>query len=71
MLLFGYYTTRASKRQTGKENPMKEHKKKHKLVYPVPEIFPGASGLISVDPMGSYTGIPIVDEEPVQDADDL
>ena len=51
---------------------MKEHKKKHKLVYPVPEIFPGASGLISVDPMGSYTGIPADKGEiPVQDADDL
>ena len=49
---------------------MKEHKKKkHTLIYPVENSFSG--GLISLDPLGSYTGRPIIDEKPVQDADDL
>ena len=51
---------------------MKEHKKKkHTLVYPLENSFSGLGSLISLDPLGSYTGRPIIDEEPVQDADDL
>jgi len=47
-------------------------KKKNQLpnqpLLPVPGIF----GISPTDPLGSYTGIPVVpDETPVQDADDL
>ena len=41
---------------------------------PLPLNLVGLTPLVppfTTDPMGSYTGIPIVDEEPVQDADDL
>ena len=41
---------------------------------PLPLNLVGLTSLVppfTTDPMGSYTGIPIVDEEPVQDADDL
>ena len=49
---------------------MKDEKKKKMICVPV--ITPQGINSSVVDPMGSYTGVPIVPlEEPVQDADDL
>ena len=47
---------------------MKEKKQKHTVIPPMPQVntFP-----IETDPFGSYTGLSMDMEEPVQDADDL
>ncbi len=45
---------------------------KKATVYPIPEMPVNMLGRLSVDPLGSYTGIPEDPlEKPVQDADDL
>ena len=47
--------------------------KKEKKIMPPPMVENmNLIGLGSLDPLGSYTGVPVFeDEEPVQDADDL
>ena len=52
---------------------MKEHKKRKNIIrYPIVEGVANTIDLIPVDPLGSYTGIPLDgDDKPVQDADDL
>ena len=47
--------------------------KKTKKIFPAPlDENLNATGLGMIDPFGSYTGVPVFeDETPVQDADDL
>ena len=47
-------------------------KRKKKIFYPPLGEDMNTLGLGMIDPLGSYTGVPVFeDEEPVQDADDL
>jgi hypothetical protein len=66
-LLFGHYNTESEKRKGG------GIVKKGKKIMPPPMVEDmNLIGLGSLDPLGSYTGVPVFeDEEPVQDADDL
>lgn len=47
---------------------MEKKEQKHTVIPPLPQIntFP-----VYTDPFGSYTGLPLDMDEPVQDADDL
>lgn len=47
---------------------VKQNKDKHTVIPPIPQVntFP-----VYTDPFGSYTGLSLDLEEPVQDADDL
>ena len=56
-----------------KERTMKHNKKNKEIdIHPLWEGTVNSLGLYHTDPMGSYTGRPLDEEElPVQDADDL
>lgn len=48
------------------------NERKKPIEYPSQKGFANVIGLLTTDPLGSYTGVPIEkDEKPVQDADDL
>ena len=45
--------------------------KAERIAAQVPNVFPEPAEPIHSDVQGSYTGDPLYDEQPVQDADDL
>ncbi len=49
----------------------KQSTKAERIAAQVPRVFPEPAEPIHSDVQGSYTGDPLYDEQPVQDADDL
>ena len=53
------------------QSSVQQSSKAERIAAQVPHVFPEPAEPIHSDVQGSYTGDPLYDEQPVQDADDL